>query len=173
MGLISADKPLLLATCKVAYEIVKNKKTHTIAKNAIKPWAVEMGSIVLGKEAKQKLQKVPLSDNVILSRISDKSNDILNQVIIDIKNSPTKILIQLNKSTDIFKCCQLLTMVRYVKDKTIREESLFCKPLQTTATIASDIFNLVKDFFIDLDLHLSLIGSICTDAPAVLALLLS
>ena len=168
IGFTSADKPLVLASCKVAYEIAKNKKTHTIAENAIKLWAVEMASIVLGKEAKQKLQ-VPLSDNVMLSRISDKSNDILNQVIIDVKNSPTKILIQLDKSTDIVKCCQLLTMVRYVKDKTIREESLFCKPLQTTITIASDIFNSVKGFFIDHDLHLSLIGSICTDeAPAIL-----
>ena len=50
----------------------------------------------------------------------------------------------------------VLTMVRYVKDKTIHEESLFCKPLQTTTTTASDIFNLVKDFFIEHDLHLSL-----------------
>ena len=107
-----------------------------------------MASIVLGKEAKQKLQQVPLSYNVILSKISDKSNDILNQVIINVKNSPTKISIQLGESTDIVKCCQLLTMVRYVKDKTIREESLFRKPLQTTITIASDIFNLVKDFLL-------------------------
>ena len=115
---------------------------------------MEMASIVLGKETKQKLQ-VPLSDNVISSRISDKSNDILNHVIIDIKNSPTKILIQLAESTDIVQCRQLLTMVRYVKDETIREESLYCKPLQITTTIASDIFNLLKDFFIEHDLHLS------------------
>ena len=56
-----------------------------------------MASIVLRKEAKQKLALVPLSDNVISSRISDMSNDILNQVIIDIKNNPTKISIQLNE----------------------------------------------------------------------------
>ena len=60
-------------------------------------------------------------------------------------------------------------MVRYVKDKTIREESLFCKPLQTTTTtIASDIFNLVKDFFIEHYLHLSLIDSICTDEASAM-----
>ena len=47
----------------------------------------------------------------------------------------------------IVKCCQLLTMVRYVKDETMREESLLCTALQTTTTFASDIFNLVKDFF--------------------------
>ena len=109
--MVSADKPLILAFYKVAYEIAKNKKTHTISENAIKPYAVEMASIVSGKEPKQKLQKVPLSDNVILSRISDMCNDILNQVIIDIKNSPTKISIQLDESTDIVKCCLLLTML--------------------------------------------------------------
>ena len=126
-----------------------------------------MASITLGKEAKQKLQQVPLSENVILSWVSQMSNYILNQVIIDTKNSPTKISIQLDESTDTLKCFQLLTMVRYVKDEIIREESPFCKPLQTT-TIASNIFNLVKDFFIKHDLHLSLIGSICTDAaPAM------
>ena len=59
-------------------------------------------------------------------------------------------------------------MARYVKNKTTREEFLFRKPLQTTIT-ASDIFNLVKDFFIKNDLRLSLIASICTDgAPATL-----
>ena len=97
------------------------------------------------------------------------SNGILNQVIIDIKNIPTKISIQLAESKGIVKCCQLLTMVRYVKDETISEESLFCKPLQTTTTFTSNIFNLVKVFFFEHDLHLSLIGSICTDgAPALL-----
>ena len=54
-----------------------------------------------GKKRKQKLQQEPLFDNVILSRILDMRNDILNPKIIDVKNSPTKILIQLDESTDI------------------------------------------------------------------------
>ena len=93
MGFVSADKSLLLASNKVAYEIAK--KTHIIAKKAIKLYGVKMASIVLAKKAKQKLQQGPLSDNVISSRISEMSNDIQNQAIIDIKNSPTKISIQL------------------------------------------------------------------------------
>ena len=32
MGFVSADKPLLLASCKVACEIAKNKKTITLLK---------------------------------------------------------------------------------------------------------------------------------------------
>ena len=127
-----------------------------------------MASIVLGKDAKRKLQAVPLSDNTISSRICDIRYEILNQIITDIKNSPTKISLQLNESTDISSCCQLLTMVRYVKDKTVREEFVFCKPLQTTAT-AGDIFNLVKEFFKYYNINISFIGFICTDgAPAML-----
>ena len=134
----------------------------------MKPCALKMGSIVLGKEAKQKLQAVPLFDNIISSRICDISYDILNQVIIDIKNSLTKISLQLDESTDISSCCQLLTMVRYVKDKTVKKEFLFCKPLQTTST-ARDVFNLVKKFFKYYNIDISLIGSICAGGtPAML-----
>ena len=167
-GFISAEKPLLLASYKVAYEIAKQKKPHTIAESLIKPCALEMASIVLGKDAKRKLQVIPLSNNTISSRICDISYDILNQVNSDIKNSPTKISLQLEESTDIYSCCQLLTMVRYVKDKTFKEEFPFCKPLQTIAT-ARDEFNLLEEFSKYYKINISLIGSICTDgAPAML-----
>ena len=48
---------------------------------------MKTASIVLGKKAKQKLKQEPLFDNLISSRISDMSNDMLNQVIIDIKTA--------------------------------------------------------------------------------------
>ena len=71
----------------------------------------------------------------------------------------------MNESTDIFSCCQLLTMVRYVKDKTVKKEFLFCQALQTTAT-AKDLFDLVKEFFKYYNIDISLIGSICTDGTS-------
>ena len=89
-GFVSAEKSLLLASYKVAYEIAKQRKPHTIAEIFIKLCALKMASIVLGKDGKRKLQAVPLSDNTISSRICDISYDILNQVITDIKNRPTK-----------------------------------------------------------------------------------
>ena len=113
-----------------------------------------MASIVLGKDAKRKLQAIPPSDNTRSSRICEISYDILNQVITNIKNSP-KISLQLDESTDISSCCQLLTMARYVKDKTVKEEFLFYKPLQTTAT-ARDVLNLVKEFFKYYNIDISL-----------------
>ena len=40
------------------------------------------------------------------SRICNKSYGILNEVITDIKNSPIKISLQLDESTDISSCCE-------------------------------------------------------------------
>ena len=104
--LLFLQRALLFVRC--ALESLRCRNDHHCT--------VEVSSIVLEREAKQKLQ-VPFSENVISSRISDMSNDILNQVIIDIKNSPTKISIQLNESINIVKCCQLLTMVERRKTK--------------------------------------------------------
>ena len=48
------------------------------------------------------------------------------------------------------------------------EEFLFCEPLTTTPK-AIDVFNIVKDFFLNDGMTLDMCGSLCTDnAPAML-----
>ena len=48
------------------------------------------------------------------------------------------------------------------------EEFLFCEPLKTT-TKAVDVFNIVKEFFLNYEMSLDMVGSLCTDgAPAML-----
>ena len=48
------------------------------------------------------------------------------------------------------------------------EEFLFCEPL-TTTTKAIDVFNIVKEFFLNHEMTLDMWGSLCTDgAPAML-----
>ncbi|CAM2117403.1 unnamed protein product [Caretta caretta] len=71
-----------------------------------------MAKIVLGPDAQKKLQQVPLSNDVIHSQIHEMSQDILQQVIEDIKARPLKVGIQFDESTDVDGCSQLLVFVR-------------------------------------------------------------
>ena len=96
------------------------------------------------------------------------SEDILEQVIADIKTSLVTISLQLDESTDVSNCSQLIAVVRYVKKKKIEESFLFCQSLETT-TKPKDVFGMIKEFFMKHQLHLDKIGSICTEgAPAML-----
>lgn len=168
LGFIPTEKPLLIASYHVAYKISKCKKPHTIAEELIKPCALEMATIVLGKEASNKLKLVPLSNNIIQSRINDMSLDILDQVVNDIRTSPLKISLQLDETTDVTNCSQLIVFVRYIHNGGIMEDFLFCEDLETT-TRGKDVFQYVKNFFIKYDLDIKIIGSVCTDgAPAML-----
>ncbi|KAK3885513.1 hypothetical protein Pcinc_010254 [Petrolisthes cinctipes] len=167
-GFSPTEKSLLRAFYQVAYQIAKLKKPHTIGEELIKPCVLEMAKIVLGKEAEKKLQQVSLSNDVIHNRIIDLSDDILEQVVADIKASPVKISLQVDESTDVSNCCQLLAVVRYVKKKKVEDNFLFCQSLKTT-TQAIDVFNKIKEFFARNELHIDSISSICTDgAPAML-----
>ena len=61
-----------------------------------------------------------------------------------------------------------MVFVRYIRNKTIEEDFLFCRPLETT-TKASDVLKLVEDFFTEKNLDWAKLGSVCTDgAPAML-----
>ncbi|XP_068206220.1 protein FAM200C-like [Palaemon carinicauda] len=136
------------ASYKVALLCAKKKKSHTIAEELVKHCALEMAKIVLGTEAEKKLKQIPLSNDIIHSRIHDMSQDVLQQVITDLKASPFRVSIQLDESTDVSFCNQLMAFVRYVKEKEGVEEFLFCKPLKTTAK-ATDVFSLLKEFFLE------------------------
>ena len=81
---------------------------------------------MLRKEAENKLSLVPLSNAVVKSQINDISEDILSQVVADLKASPTKFSIQLDEMTDVVNLNQLIAFVRYVKEPEIKEEFLFC-----------------------------------------------
>ena len=145
MGFTSVEKPHLLASYKVAYRIVKEMKPHTFAEEVVKPCIIDMADIILGDGAARKLKQVALSNDTIARRIKDLSINIRDQLILDLKASPLKILIQLDESTDVSNCSQLICFVCYIKEKKVEEEFLFCQPLPRTTT-AKDIFKLVKEF---------------------------
>ena len=84
-----------------------------------------MAKIFLEKEVSNKLKLVPLSNNVIQRRISDLSLDILDQVIADIRTGHLKIALQLDETTDVENCSQLIALVRYIRNGVIIED-FFC-----------------------------------------------
>lgn len=105
-----------------------------------------MVELVCGLEQRKKLESVPLSNDVIHSRIVDMSCNILKQVIDELAASPFPFSMQLDETTDISECSQLLVFVRYVHADAIKEEFLFCESLSET-TKAVDVFEMVKLFF--------------------------
>jgi hypothetical protein len=168
LGFIPIDKPILTASYEVAYLIAKQGKPHTIGETLVKPAALKMANIMLGKAAEDKLSQIPLSNDTISSRIDDMSDDILAQVVADLISSPAKFSLQLDETTDVSNLSQLVVFVRYMKDDVIKEDFLFCKPL-TTTTKAVDVKKLVDDFFRDNDLSWNMVSAVCSDgAPAML-----
>lgn len=168
-GFAPTQKPCLEASYKVAYRIAKQKKPHTIGETLVKPCALEMVELVCGLEQRKKIEAVPLSNDVIHSRIVDMSSNILNQVMEELAATPFPFSIQLDETTDVSQCSQLLVFVRYVHADTIKEEFLFCEPLLET-TKAIDIYEIVDRFFANQNFDWKKnLGSLCTDgAPAML-----
>ena len=166
-GFVPIDKPVLTASYEVAYLIAKQGKPHTIGETLIKPAALKMANIMLGKAAENKLSQIPLSNDTISSRIDDMSNDILAQVVADLISSPAKFSLQLDETTDVSSLCQLAVFVRYVKDDMIKEDFLFCRPL-TTTTKAANVKKLVDDFFRDNNLSWDMVSAVCSDGAPVM-----
>ncbi|XP_035227366.1 protein ZBED8-like [Stegodyphus dumicola] len=128
-----------------------------------------MVELVCGLEQRKKLEAILLSKDVIHSRIVEISCNILKQNIDELKASPFPFSMQLDETTEITNCSQLLVFVRYVSADTIKEEFLFCEPLLQT-TKAVDVLAILNVFFSkhDFDWKQKL-HSLCTDgAPAML-----
>ncbi|XP_042228827.1 protein ZBED8-like [Homarus americanus] len=102
-------------------------------------------------------------------RINEMSDDIKEKVIQEIKLSPTGMFaIQLDESTDVSSCAQLLVFVRYVFLCDIKEEYLFCTQLETTTT-AVDVMEKLSSFFTANRISRGNCCGVCTDgAPAML-----
>ncbi|XP_025201805.1 protein ZBED8-like [Melanaphis sacchari] len=124
LGFVPPQKPCLEASYKVAYRIAKNKKPHTIGESLIKPCALEMVELVCGMEQRKKIEAVPLSNDTIHSRISDMSTNILEQVIAELDSTQFPFSMQLDESTDISQCSQLLVFVRYIHSGTLMKNEI-------------------------------------------------
>ena len=71
-----------------------------------------MADILLGKDDERKLASISLSNGTIQRRIKDLSDDIKCQVVEEIKTAPFGLCaINIDESTDIFSCAQLMVFV--------------------------------------------------------------
>ena len=126
-----------------------------------------MVKLVLGEKSAEKLNAISFSNNTVQHRISQLSDDIKEQVIQEIKSTGL-FSIQLDESTDVQSCSQLLAFVRYVHDEDLKEEFLFCEHLELP-TKGEDVMQKITEFFEAGGLDWGNLCGICTDgAPAML-----
>ena len=155
------------ATFVISLRIAKAKKPHTIAEQLILPCAKDINRILIGKEAESKLNVLSLSDNTVQRRISLMSEDIKNQVIDQMKSAGSFAL-QLDESTDVSSCAQLIAFVRYVHKGAFKDEFLCIVDLPST-TRGEDIFKTIDAFFKANNIKWEQLCGLCTDgAPAML-----
>lgn len=158
------DKSLLKASYLVALQIAKNKKPYTIGEDLIKPCMLQAGEVVLGKQAVKKLKEIPMSANTIKRRIEEMADDIENQVIIMVKNSPF-YSIQLDESTDVSNKALLLCFVRVEYGGGLQEE-LLCSLNLPGRTTSSEIFEALDSYFQKHGIEWKKCIGICTDGAA-------
>jgi hypothetical protein len=91
------------------------------------------------------------------------SDNVENQLISKVKKSP-KYCQQLDETTDITKCPQLLVYIRYIELNEMKEEMLFCHELQTYTT-GEEIFKELNNY-ISKYLNREQCIAVCTDGAA-------
>ncbi|XP_056243076.1 zinc finger BED domain-containing protein 5 [Seriola aureovittata] len=116
---------------------------------------------MIGEAAAAKLDAIPMSDNTIQRHISDMADDVKEQVLDAIRESPF-FSIQLDESTDVANCATLMVYVRFIKELNVQEEFLFCHPLPARTT-AAEIFKALNDFIQEHHIDWSRCCGICTD----------
>ena len=130
LGFCLTFQPLLRASYEISLLIAKAKVPHTAGEKLIKPSAVKMAQILLGRNEAKRIDSVPLSDDTVNNRIADIANNILSQLIAQIQDSPCRINLQFDETTDIKSISQLVTYVILVKENAIVDEFLFCQEIK-------------------------------------------
>ena len=163
------NQATLRASCMVALRIAQEKAPHTIAEKLILPCCKDIVRCLIGDDGEKKISYVPLSNDTVHRRICDIAEDIEQQVVTEIRGAPlNKFAIQLDESTDVSSCAQLLVFARYIKDGDFKKEFLFCHCLEST-TRGEDVFTEVSEYFERRGLSRNNVSACTTDgAPAML-----
>jgi pyruvate/oxaloacetate carboxyltransferase len=108
--------------------IAKLCKPHTVAENLILPAAIDMVKELEGSEDEEKLKDIPLSNNTMFRRIYEMGDDVCEQFVQKNKKSDF-IAIRFDELNDVFNLAQFSCFVRYILDKFIKKNVVFCKPV--------------------------------------------
>ena len=128
------------------------------------PVMKEVVKIMIGEKESKKLNAISLSNSTVKRRITDMSDDVLEQILTHVKVSPF-YSIQLDESTDIAGLPQLFVFIRYINNGAVSEDLLFCKALKLH-TKGEDIFQCLNDFFTEHSIPWEKCAGICTDGAA-------
>ena len=114
--------------------------------------------------------KVPLSKDIISSKIEDLSSDLKDQICerFEAPDNEVSLLSSLvYESTDISSKAQLLAFIRFITDEKYVREYLFCKDLQTT-TKDENVFNVMNKNILLFTLQRKNCVSVCINGCPVM-----
>ena len=114
----------LTISFEVTLHVPKQKKPHTNRETLVKTCPVDMVKLLFGETSAKKIQQVPLSNGTIKRRILLMSTDVKQQVIAEIRSFPM-FAVQLDKSTDVASCSQLLVFVRCIHKEMLKNSFCF------------------------------------------------
>ena len=134
----------------VSYRVARTDKPHTIVEDLILPAATDMAGTMLGEKAQKTIQTMSSSNNTVSQHTSDMAGDVLKQLLLRIQVNSMRYS-WMSQSTEVAGLAQLLVYVRYVYGRSIKEDILFCKPLETRTT-GEDIFKVLDSFVTSNDL---------------------
>jgi len=160
-----------ITSYQIAQLIAERKKPHSDAEGLILPAMLIAVENMLGHEAINKINCIPLSTQSISRRIDDMSSDIKEQLKSQFVESTAKFeklwSIQVDESTDISNKAQLLSYLRLIRDGKIMTQFFFCSELKERTT-GEEIFKLVNEKVLSNGMLWENCINICTDgAPAM------
>ena len=159
---VSAIEASYVVTLKIGKQI----KPRTIGETLVKPCLLKTAKLILKDASVAKLKQISFSNNSIQRRILDMSKYVKKQVVNEIKAS-SMFSCQVDESTDVSSCTQLLVFVRYIHSRDIKEKFPFCNELDPT-TYSADIMEKMKTFFEVTGLQWEDVCRVCTNRASLM-----
>ena len=109
-----------------------------------------------------------MSDDTVNNRIAGIANDILSQLIAQIQDSPHRISLQFDETTDIKSISRSVACMIFAKENAIVDKLLFYQKVKER-TRAKDVFDLANAFLCENSIAWNKVGLICmSGAPAMI-----